>query len=52
MSPNWDLTDSDQDDVLHVWAELVGSFSYDTAIGGTNEVPQFTIRRADLVRKA
>lgn len=45
------LADADQDDLLRVWADLGGSYSYDTAIGGTNEVPRFSIRHAELVSK-
>ena len=46
------LSDADQDDLLQVWVELTGSYRYDTAAGGTNEIPDFTILRAVLITKA
>lgn len=46
------LSDADQDDLLRVWADLIGPFSYDTAAGGTNEIPQFVVRAAELIQKA
>lgn len=46
-----DLAESDQDDLLQVWVDLTGPYRYDTAAGGTNEVPDFRIRRAVLIRK-
>jgi len=47
-----DLSDADQQDLLKVWATLTGSYRYDTAAGGTNEIPDFTIQKAELVAKA
>ncbi len=47
-----DLDGADQDDLLKVWVDVVGTYSYDTAAGGTNAVPQFTIVKAQLVSKA
>jgi len=47
-----DLADADQDDLVQVWATLTGSYRYDTAAGGTNEIPDFTIRKLALVAKA
>jgi hypothetical protein len=47
-----DLAEADQDDVLRVWGLLVGPWTYDTAAGGTNEVPQFSIRKAEVIQKA
>jgi len=46
-----DLVDSDQDDLLRVWATMTGPYRYDTAAGGTNVVPDFTIRQAVLINK-
>lgn len=46
------LGDADQDDVLKLWVTLVGPYHYDTAAGGTNEVPEFKIVKATLVKKA
>ncbi|MEZ5378828.1 MAG: hypothetical protein R2733_20170 [Acidimicrobiales bacterium] len=45
------LADADQDDLLKVWATATGTFRYDTAAGGTNEIPDFTIRKVELVAK-
>ena len=46
-----DLPEADQDDLLQVWVTLEGPYRYDTAAGGTNEVPDFSIRRAVLISK-
>lgn len=46
-----DLGTADQDDLLQIWATLDGAYRYDTAAGGTNEIPEFTIERAVLVTK-
>ncbi len=46
------LGDADQDDLLQVWAVLVGPYRYDTAAGGTNEIPEFAVVDAELVTKA
>jgi len=46
-----DLDGADQDDLLQVWATLDGPYRYDTAAGGTNEIPDFAIRKAVLVSK-
>lgn len=46
------LSGADQDDLLKVWVTVVGPYHYDTAAGGTNEVPEFEIVKAELVRKA
>ncbi len=45
------LADADQDDLLKVWVTVTGTFRYDTAAGGTNEIPDFTLRRVELVAK-
>ncbi len=47
-----DLDGADQDDVLKLWVEVLGTYRYDTAAGGTNAVPEFEIRKAELVQKA
>ncbi len=47
-----DLDGADEDDLLKVWVEVVGTYNYDTAAGGTNAVPQFSIVKAELVSKA
>ena len=46
------LEGADQDDLLKLWVEVVGTYTYDTAAGGTNAVPQLTIVKAELVSKA
>ena len=47
-----DLDEADQDDLLKVWVTLNGAYRYDTAAGGTNEIPDFVIRKATLITKA
>lgn len=47
-----DLSGADQDDLLQIWGTLIGPYRYDTAAGGTNEIPDFIIQRAVLVAKA
>ena len=47
-----DLDGADQDDLLKLWVNVVGTYNYDTAAGGTNAVPQFSIVKAELVSKA
>ena len=46
------LDGADQDDLLKLYVDLEGPYRYDTAAGGTNEVPEFSIRKATLVQKA
>ena len=41
----------DGDDFIKVWGTVLGSFSYDTSIGGSNTVPSFKIEKVELVRK-
>lgn len=41
----------DTDDYIKVWATVLGSFSYETTMGGTNHVPSFRIEKVELVRK-
>ncbi len=45
------LADADQDDLLKVWVTVTGTFRYDTAAGGTNEIPDFTLRKVELIAK-
>lgn len=45
------LSDADQGDLLQVWGTLQGPYRYDTAAGGTNEIPDFVLRHAVLVTK-
>jgi len=47
-----DLSGADQDDLLKLWVEVVGTYNYDTAAGGTNAVPQLSIVKAELLSKA
>ncbi len=46
-----ELDDIDGDDFIKIWATGLGSYSYDTSLGGTNTVPSFLIEKVELVRK-
>ena len=46
------LNGIDQNDVVRVWAQSEGSYSYATQIGGNTTVPKFKILKAELIRKA
>lgn len=41
----------DADDHVKVWATGMGPYRYDTAMGGTNEIPLWSIEKVELVRK-
>lgn len=41
----------DADDHVKIWAEGAGPHSYDTAMGGSNEIPLWSIEKVELVRK-
>ena len=41
----------DADDHVKVWATGLGPYRYDTAMGGTNEIPLWSIEKVELVRK-
>lgn len=41
----------DTEDYIKVWATVLGSFSYETTMGGTNHVPSFRIEKIELVQK-
>jgi hypothetical protein len=41
----------DADDHIKVWGTVEGPYDYDTAIGGTNSIPQLDIEKVELVRK-
>lgn len=47
-----DLEGIDADDHVKVWATGGGPYRYDTAAGGTNEIPMWSIEKVELVRKA
>jgi pyruvate/2-oxoglutarate dehydrogenase complex dihydrolipoamide acyltransferase (E2) component len=38
-----------EDDIVKMYVEVVGSFSYDTQIGGNTTVPQVTVRMIEVV---
>ncbi len=46
-----ELDDIDVDDFVEIWATGLGSFSYDTSLGGSNTVPSFRIEKISLVAK-
>lgn len=41
----------DQNDTIRVWATSLGSFSYDTQVGGSTTVPSFDVLRAEVLKK-
>jgi hypothetical protein len=41
----------DADDHIKVWATGMGPYRYDTAAGGTNEIPLWSIEKVELIRK-
>lgn len=41
----------DQNDVIRVWGKSLGSYSYDTQIGGNTTVPSFNVLRAEVIAK-
>jgi hypothetical protein len=41
-----------EDDLVKMYVEVVGSFSYDTQIGGNTTVPQVTVRMIEVVGSA
>ncbi len=43
-----ELEDYVEDDVVRVWVTSLGSFSYDTQIGGTTTVPLFSVDKIEL----
>lgn len=45
------LNGIDEDDTIRVWAQSLGSYSYDTQSGGNTTVPKFNVLRAQVVRK-
>ena len=47
-----ELDNIDVEDFIKVWATVLGSFTYDTSIGGSNTVPSFRIQQVELVSKA
>ena len=46
------LDNIDVDDYVKVWATVLGSYTYETTLGGSNTVPSFRIEKVDLIRKA
>lgn len=46
-----ELDGVDADDHIKVWATGQGPYRYDTAAGGTNEIPLWLIEKVELVRK-
>jgi hypothetical protein len=45
------LNGVDQNDVVRVWAEGAGAFSYATQIGGNTVVPSFTVLKVEVITK-
>ncbi len=45
------LNGIDEGDTVRVWAQSLGSYSYDTQSGGNTTVPKFNVLRAQVVRK-
>lgn len=41
----------DEDDIVELWGEIQGAYSYGTAIGGTNTVPEVLARYVNLLEK-
>jgi hypothetical protein len=41
----------DNHDIIEFWGEVAGAYSYGTAIGGTNTVPEISVRYMNLVEK-
>ncbi|GMU79755.1 MAG: hypothetical protein AMXMBFR46_25450 [Acidimicrobiia bacterium] len=41
----------DEDDIVELWGEIQGAYSYSTAIGGTNTVPEIRVRYMNLLEK-
>lgn len=41
----------DEDDIVELWGEIQGAYSYSTAIGGTNTVPEIKARYMNLLEK-
>jgi hypothetical protein len=41
-----------EDDLVKMYVEVVGSFSYDTQIGGNTTVPQVTVRMIEVIGSA
>lgn len=41
----------DNNDIVHIWGEVVGSYSYSTKIGGQNSVPEIRAVKVELVQK-
>lgn len=46
-----ELDNIDGDDFIKVWGTVLGSYRYDTSLGGSNTVPSFKIEKVELVRK-
>jgi hypothetical protein len=44
-------TSIDEDDIIQFWGEVTGAYSYDTAIGGSNTVPEIEIKYIKLIKK-
>lgn len=43
--------EADEEDLVQVWGTVVGAFSYETAIGGTNTIPQVLAQYLTVMRK-
>jgi hypothetical protein len=41
----------DEKDIVEFWGEIQGAYSYGTAIGGTNTVPEIKVRYINLLEK-
>lgn len=42
---------ADENDLIQIWGTITGSFSYDTAMGGTNTIPQILVRYLTVTTK-
>lgn len=51
MSSCSGLEGIDADDHVKVWATGMGPYAYDTAMGGTNEIPLWSIEKVELGRR-
>ena len=47
-----ELDKIDVDDYVKAWVTVLGSFTYETTLGGSNTVPSFRIEKVDLIRKS
>ena len=45
------LDNIDVDDFVKVWGTVLGSYTYETTMRGSNTVPSFRIEKVDLIRK-